>query len=496
MAIPKISNLGVHGVIRPAEVDDNLIPDTAVTEAVNFHFDRKGVSSVRLGLSNPWGTLMPAVSGAPVYNPCFALHNSQSTILLAGFVGSIVGRAIYTYDNDFKGWSRTAFLVNINTSTKVRMVDFAGQTVVLDGVATLFLSTRYPITKTGGTSVAPINSVQFASPPTYYTPSMGEAYKSRLYLAGDSTYQSRLFFSSVIDGQGNISWNPILDYVDINPGDGEAITAIKRYSLELLVMKPNYMYRFRTSGVDPDPLIKVGTRSLESMVEGKKGMYFHHESGFYIYSGGYPTEISRPISDIVNAIPFSQMKEICGWKDSDHIYWSLGNITVPETYNSLTIKNCVIRYTESADIWTIYSYPSDVRRGTTFVDATSIQTVLGLDNGVIAVQNSGFTDLGEPIKYRLKTKWYDFGEIAERKVLQDLVGVCEKAQASEIAYQVDDDPTIRTIGQLKKLYNYFYRLSIKFHRIRFIVQGTSRIDSPIFRSFELVKLQNEGVIKE
>ncbi len=333
-----------------------------------------------------------------------------------------------------------------------------------------------------------------------YNLNLIEVYKSRVYGAGDPAYPSRLFFSSVISSAGNITWTPLTDWVDINPGDGEDFTGLKNYSLELLCFKPNFIYRFKTSGVDPDPLIKIGTRSHESIVEGKRGLYFHHDTGFYQYTGGYPTELSRPIIDFIQAIPFSQYANIIGWKDIDHIYWSVGNITIQETYGSVTIKNCVLRYTESSQVWTVYSYPSDIRRAMQYTNGTTLTNLVALDNGVVATQDSGVTDLGEPIKYRMKTKWYDFGEISQRKILQELCAVCERAQASELAYQIDDNPAVFTLGELKKLFNYFppksSSLNIQFHRIRFVVQGVARFDSPIFRSIELYNIQNEGIIKE
>ena len=67
----KIDKLGVYGVIRPSEVDDSLIPDGAVTEAMNFHFDRKGAATLRSGLTTLGGTVLSS-------RPCVGLHNALS----------------------------------------------------------------------------------------------------------------------------------------------------------------------------------------------------------------------------------------------------------------------------------------------------------------------------------------------------------------------------------------------------------------------------------
>jgi hypothetical protein len=339
------------------------------------------------------------------------------------------------------------------------------------------------------TSGNPINAQNLWS--TGIVAQYGEVYKSRVYLAGDTANPDRLFFSTVITSAGNITWDPNVDWVDINPNDGENITGLKRFSLELLVFKPNYIYRFRTSGADPDPLIKIGTRSHESVIEGKRGLYFHHDSGFYRYTGGYPEEISRPISDIIDAIPYSQFASIAAWHDPDHIYWSLGDLTIEGT----TWQNVAARYTESSEVWTIYSHANVVRLGADYNSTSALSRVVGLDNGVVATYNSGATDLGQPVNYRMITKWYEWEGIENQKVIQQLVGIAEKAQASKLMYQVDDNPEWRDLGQLKRFMNFFEPLEIKFHRIRFKLTGVSGGEAPVFLGIEITKGLNEGNVK-
>lgn len=479
----KIGNFGIYGLIRPAEVDDALIPDGAVTEAINVHFDRKGAMSVRSGLTGLGATVVSGV-------PCYGLHNAQS-----GTAVSVFSTAMFSYNGS--SWAVT--LDGGTASVRVRFLDFGSYTLALNYNYNTYTSIRF---WNAGSSRhwhytgRPINPHNMWG----YAYQYGEVFKSRIYLFGDTSDQgnaSRLQFSSVISSTGNITWSPSVDYVDINPGDGEDGTGLKRYSLELLCFKPNYIYRFRTSGVDPDPLIKIGTRSNESVVEGKRGLYFHHDSGFYRYTGGYPEEISRAISDIVTSIPFSQFDTIEGWNDPDHIYWSVGNVTVKETTDSITIKNCVLRYTESSDIWTVYSYASDPRAGMVYVRGTTNTILVGLDNGVVATQNEGTSDLGEPIQFRMRTKWLEFGNIAEKKQIEELIAVCEKAQGTTLQYQVDEVEGWKTFkrhgGELRTMLNTFDKLDVEFHRIRFLVTGSTRYESPIFREIQVVKGKNLGI---
>lgn len=487
----RINNQGIYGIIRPAEVDDGLIPDGAVTEAINVHFDTKGAVTVRPGMTALGSTI---IAGSPV----FGLHNVQQSTGVA-VISNGATSAIYSFGSSSASGSWVMTLDGGTSSVRVRFVDFGSYSIALNFNYNTYTSMRF---WDGGTR----NGWQFTGRPINpqnmwgYSPQLGEVFKSRVYLGGDVSQEgnkSRLFFSSVISSTGNITWTPTVDYVDINPGDGEGMTGLKRYSLELLCFKPNYIYRFRTTGVDPDPLIKIGTRSNESVVEGKRGLYFHHDTGFYRYTGGYPEEISRSISDIQGAIPYSKFSKIEGWNDADHIYWSVGNLSIPETTQTVVIKNAVLRYTESSDVWTIYSHASDVRAGISYNNGTSLSRLVGLDNGVVATQNSGTTDLGEPIKFRMRTKWFDFGSVSETKVIQQMVAVCEKAQGTVLMYQTDERTDWKTVdqkgGTLRSMINVFDKLAIEFNRIRFLVTGTSRSDAPIFREIQIVHGVNKGI---
>lgn len=477
----EIRNLGIYGVIRESEVDSHLTPDGAVLEAKNVHFDRKGAVTMRLGMANLGSTVS-------VGNACIGLHNVQSATLIAGFVNTI-----YTYSGSAWGANLTLSVSN----SKLRFADFAGRTIMVSGSAD---SIQAWSGSADGASYwdhtgNPINPQQLNN--NSIKPQFVEVYKSRVYVAGDSTYPDRLYFSSVISSAGNIAWTPSTDYVDINPNDGEHISALRRFSLELDVFKPNAIYRFRTTGVDPDVLVKVGTRSPESIVEGKRGLYFHHDTGFYRYDGGYPMEISRAISDFVDAIPYSQFSSISAWKDQDHIHWFVGDVTVNEAIlENVTWKNVVLRYTESSDIWTIYSYANGIKRGVTFNNGTTLARAVGTDHGLVATLNSGYSDLGEPIRYSMVTKWYEWEGIATRKSIQQIISLCEKAQATTLMYQIDDESAFRSIGQMTKFIVDFESLDIRCHRIRFKVSGVNSLEPFVFLGLQVTQGINEGIIHE
>lgn len=482
----QIRNLGIYGVIRQAEVTDSLIPEGAVSEAVNVNFDSKGAITGRLGITTLGATIQ---AGYPIWG----LHNTQSGSMFAAVSQGGTMR-VYAFPS---GGAWTSSLTGGSANIKVRFLEAGGRTIVLNfgNASDMYSSMQFLNTSDSWVATGnPINpqalTDQVAGSPN---PIYGEVYKSRIYVIGANS--SRLWFSNVINSSGNYLWTPDTDWVDINV-DGENFTGMKRYALELLLFKPNYIYRFTTSSVDPDPLIKLGTRSNESIIEGKKGLYFHHDSGFYLYTGSQPTEISRPISDIVDAIPFSQYANISSWKDADHIYWSLGTLSIPteKGANTEIWTNVVVRYTESAGLWTVYSYPNNITFGSQYNSGSALSRVVGLDNGAVATVNSGTTDLGEPIKFRVITKFYEWEGIETLKTIKRLATICDKAQGSVLMYQTDNNYNWENIGQLTKFINEFNDKAVQFHRIRLKLTGMNRNEPIVFLGIHIIEGINEGVI--
>ena len=471
----QIRNLGVYGVIREAEVDNNLIPDGAVVKAVNVNFDRKGAVQLRPGI-----TLI-----AQAYaNPILGLHNalfsgvSNNCILAAASDGS--NNIIYKSTGGAFSQSLTGDTKNLKT----RFLTFSDNVIRVNGTDAMKAFTGSAWTTTGGV----INVDDMASYPTKYL----ESFRARVYTSGNFSKPDRLFYSSVVASDGDtITWTPDSDYVDISPNDGENTTGLKRYFDKLLIFKPNYIYRFTSSATDPDPLIKVGTRSNESIVEAKGGLYFHHDSGFYNYNGGEPKEISRPISDFTDAIALSAYDDIAGWKDNDHIYWSVGDLTV----EGVSFANVVFRYTISSDIWTIYSYPAEFTFGCGYNNGTTLYQIVGDTAGNVYTFNNGITDNGTAISYDLETKWYDLGFVEEQKTIQSLAFLCEKAQGSFISCKVDGDKQWQSLGQLFK-WMMIADKEINCHRIKFKLSGMSTKEAFIFRGVDILKGLNRGLLQD
>lgn len=325
-----------------------------------------------------------------------------------------------------------------------------------------------------------------------------ENFRSRAWGANTSSYPSRVYYSSTPSGTPlAITWTGTgTGYIDISPGDGEDITGIKKFARSLLVFKNNFIYPINSiNDTEPDPQIFVGTYSQESIVLGKDGVYFHHPSGIYRLRRGEttPKEISRPIYGFIKNIPSSSYENVGGWKDDDHIYESIGDITI----DGVSFVNIVARWTISTEVWTIYSYSRELRVGCDYDNGTTIFQIAGDTDGKIYKLNIGKTDDEDPIHYSLITQWYNLtGLRSKTTTITKLAGLCKNAQGSRIEWQNQDDSYYKwhKIGQLEKTDTIFDSQNIRGNKIRFRLSGSSSGDPFIFQGLEILTGVDEGVV--
>jgi hypothetical protein len=468
---------------RIGKVGNFKLPDSAVTTAKNVHFDEIGKVSLRPGI-----TLIN--SQISDNYPCLGLHYTEiaNPQLLSVFSD---GTNSDVYYKNGASWTKT--LTDDTKDLKTRFCDFLDRVIRVNGTD---IAKAWAGTSTWGqfigTAAKDLNLDDMDS----YKCTLIEKFKERVYMAGNSTTPDRLFYSSIPGTTPYITWAPTTDWVDINPNDGTNINALKAYGYDLLVFKDYFLYRYKgLAGVDPVPLINYGTPSQEGLTEGKGGVYFFCSKpvGIFRYDGAsQPVEISRPVADFMEAIPTTYFATVNGFTeaDGDHICYNIGDVTV----GGVSWTNVVVRYTVSSRVWTVYSYPNELRRGVIWNNATNNVCVVGDSDGNVLTYNSGLTDNTAAIEYELITKYYELGLLAENKVINKIAGICEKAQGGLLAFQVDNKLEWHSIGQLKKFLTIFKNTNISGNRIRFKLFGTSKVAPLIFEGFEILSALNKGVI--
>lgn len=329
-----------------------------------------------------------------------------------------------------------------------------------------------------------------------------ENYRARMWIAGNSAYPDRLYYSSLPSAAATpvITWDTDVatgDWIDISPSDGENITALKRSGNALLVFKTNHLYQvFSIEQTDPDSKFNVGTYSQESVVEAKDGIYFHHPTGFYRYESGGVSDISKPIVDIVKGIRLTNYEDICGWveNDGDHICWAIGDLE----YNGVSYSNMVVRYTISTQVWTHYQYPSQFLVSATYNDGNNLYKLVGDDSGQVLKYDTGDDDNGNSLFYSLITGWDNIdGLDSTDKTVSKIMFIGKGGTGGKITYQVRGDDVndwTKGIGQVKHLNTGFNRELIKGDSLRFRIAGTASGGPIEFVGYEILKSDSEQIM--
>lgn len=488
---PLIRKSMESGLITLAAVNENRRPLTSVSESVNFDFDTIGSAKLRPGITQLGNTLASSdIMG--LYYFVDSVNATPKTQLIVVNAGT----AYY-----LSGGSYTQIRAGLTQTSKARFSTFLNFAFMVNGTE----STAIWDGNTAGSFVTTGNALNAP------TGKFIENYRSRMWIAGNTTYPDRLYYSSVPSAVGTpiITWNtdPTTGlWIDISPSDGENITGLMRSRNALLVFKPNHLYRVYSIGqTDPDPYFAVGTSSQESIVETKSGVYFHHSTGFYQYNTyGVIQEISRPIIDLVRAIPASSWPKVTAVLDpyGDRISWAVGDVTV----KGITYKNLVLRYTISTQVWTMRSYPSQFVMGTRryplYTDGTNNFVLVGDTGGKVYQYDLGKDDAGVPIAYSLIHSWDIIdGTLSTRNTIMTGLFTHTGGTGTKVQYQIEDvtegvDPEndwTKEAGQLKNQDTGFNTMNIKARKVRFRISGVSSGEPFEYKGYELIGVTEEFI---
>jgi hypothetical protein len=459
------------GIIRDKAVDSVLVPPDSVQFLKNLHTDVYGALTLRKGMT----TLGAQISAG---NPVLGMTNYRNNAGTTFQALAKVANDVYA----FNGTSWSSVRSSLTVSSKARFTSLVDYVFMVNGNGNEALQTYNGSGNFGTTNAASLPKGDLI-----------ETFRSRIWV-GDSS-NDRVYYSDVVTTSNTITGGT--SFLQISPADGENVTGLKRHPRALLVFKQNHIYRiFSIDSTDPDPAFRRGTYSNESIIECKSGIYYHHSSGFYRFE--FETEqeeISRPIIDIVQAIPRSYYGNITGWDDDDHLYWSIGDITL----EGVSFTNIICVYTISTQNWTVYSTSSEIRSAALYDDGTNLFDLVGDDNGNVLKFNEGTTDNGGPIHYDLITHWLYLSEIkTSRKSVTELATLHENAHGGNLSYQLDSDSPNkwRPIGTIKKDLEQIDSLNARsFKRIKFRFYGSSSGTPFTFRGWELLNLLIEGETK-
>lgn len=461
-----------EGIIRSAQLSDNIAPENSVQLAVNGNFDRIGSFQTRAGMTQ----YATPLSGPILSFGKLAIQSTGVRRLLAQ-----VGNTIYSWNGTT--WSNVRTLSS--STAKARYSQYLDLVFTVNGNSNDVLQT-FDGTSYGSTNVASLPKGDYVN----------AGFEGRVWVANAAT--DYLYYSDIVSPTGLITGGT--DYIfKLSSQDGESITGLHRVPRALLVFKQNHIYRvYGAASIDNYPAYNVGTFSQESIIEAKDGTYFHHSSGFYKFNyDGQPVEISRRIKDFVRAIDRTFYSKIVGvWDGTDAVEWSIGTVTV----EGATYRNCIVRYSISTQVWTVYDL-SGSNLATSMISyddgSSAILPIVGTSTGAVATLEKGKTDLGEPIYFELISRWMSLTETWSRsKAISGMAVQFENGGGVLFQYQINSDKPdewrdIDTAGQ--GFVSLFPNMSTQdFNRFRFRMKGITKGDPIIFNGWELISLQDKG----
>jgi hypothetical protein len=321
-------------------------------------------------------------------------------------------------------------------------------------------------------------------------------WNSRVYTAGVTDNEDRLYFSSTPTDY-IISWTGAgSGYIDIEPYEGQGtITALAKVPGYLLIFKERALKRWNGQTTYPDDLSTLGTNSQESVVLGKRTVYYfssgHAESvGFYETNGEESRKISRPIQGIIDAISSSYYDDVAGFSDGEKVIWSIGDIT----WDGVDYTNVVVMYHFDSQTWTLLTFPTQYKVFSQYIDGSTLKIVAGDDDGQVIniFDTSKTTDettdtASADINYTLQYHPFDFQNRSLMKEISKIVPYTEDLNGAVFSYRIDKQrgSGFKTLGTVTNNYTDEFNGSIAGHVMEFKYSGTSSSGGEII-GFDIV----------
>ena len=136
-------------------------------------------------------------------------------------------------------------------------------------------------------------------------------FNNYLFLAGNSTDPSRLYYSNKNNPEVWTSG----DHIDINPDDGDQISGLAALFDQLVIFKRNSIYTlsgdspsiFKVSQITSDVgcLAQNSIQNITDDSSGPDSLYFYGERGVYAFRGTGVDYISEKIEDLISSGPDS-----------------------------------------------------------------------------------------------------------------------------------------------------------------------------------------------
>jgi len=264
-------------------------------------------------------------------------------------------------------------------------------------------------------------------------------WKDRVYTAGVSSSPSILYYSGVADPDARtVSWGTGNGYIEIEQEDGGgAITALEKVPGYLLIFKERTMKRWDGSSTYPEDLVNMGAPTQEAVCRGRGMVFVANQQGLWATDGGRPKKISKPIQDLWDAIPATNLDSIATYCDENYVYAYVGDITLDNTYSNVCFK-----FNIDSQSFDVYSYYDDFTVFSWYISSSEKVMIAGNKNGEAIQVNTGNTDYYstvQPITWSLETHDIDFGHPGRVKDVNTMNWYSRNIRLGQVFYRADSD---------------------------------------------------------
>ncbi len=473
------------GRITPYSANNFLIPKNSVSNSINVNFDTViGSAVVRPGTTLLGATV--ASNKTPLGLNTFVGSGGSPNLVVSAFSGASTA-SIYYFDTTW----HTSGLTALNNTAKIRFAQLGGRIFMANGVDAMKSSTDGSTWATTDCATTVIPSLVFRA-------------KSRLLIAGWTSFRDRVWFSSIIAPQNSpfITWSENTtsgDFIDINPDDSSNVTAFAETSNQVLVFKTNGMYRLDVvnKSVDTQNIYNIGAVSQEAVTTCQGIVYFFSGIDIRRTDGSFPEKISRlGVQDFIDAIPQSSWASVCSGTDGLNVWFSIGNVTLNTNKDGQqAYTNVVLKYSTSDETWSVHSYANSFSFFTTYTNSTNGKKMIGSSTaGDVQTIDLGLTDNTVTRSFFLETQEEEFGNRSHANGFNDLVTVfCKDGIETSVQFKSDEGSYKDISDSLPNRINVIDGISAEGHFFKFRWMGSTSSSYPTFEGIQIEKAVDEGL---
>jgi hypothetical protein len=254
-------------------------------------------------------------------------------------------------------------------------------------------------------------------------------HKNRMFLAGNPTNPSRLYFSELGDPE---NW-PVLYFIDIGKGDGDKITGFGVLLDNLVIFKTNSIWVLQGDSPSNFVLRKVvdgyGSVSQTSITNVKETLTAFTKDGALFFDGVRSALASEKIEKTIKNLNKSYLSLASAVFFDNKLY-----IAVPE--GDSMKNNLVLVFDTLRTAWTLYR---GIPVSEWVVWRKYNQDILlfgSSETGQVYEFGVGYSDDGNPIEAYFVTKHFDFGVIEQKKLVRSLIAATSSQVSADTQFSI------------------------------------------------------------